>query len=747
MTAAVSVDELGSHLVVRAPSRTSLADEAARLPHAVDLGTHGTWALPAIPLVAAALQELLTHNAWVPVRPQAERLLASLARLPDTATAVAHLCEHRPGKEGVVIATTPDPEVQTALSTLPACRHDPRLERWWIPARDEPLRALGALLETLPRVTATPEVRRRLGPVEQPSLSAEAVAGLVHRCRIGIEDGPAGEARLRLCRSCHPSLEAQLRRFGAVTRSFDAWWVTIGGDAGVDLREFLAERPELGVDADVLGQLDEAAAGARAVEEMERLSREAEGPVAVDGVAGTLRPFQGAGVEYALRARRTFLADEPGLGKTVQALATLEAARAWPALVVCPASLRLNWLREAARWIPSRTARALVSDWEPDAADLSVASYDILHRLVEPVTRRPPRAVALDESHFCKNPAARRTRAAMAIAAALDPDAIALLLTGTPVLNRPAELIPQLRLLGHLDAVGGARAVLRAHEEAGQLEVLHRRLRRTGYVRRRKADVLAQLPAKQRVVVPIELDNRAEYAAVQADIAGWVRANAEADARFHESIRDLPPAQREAAVRERGRAAEQRARRAEALVRLQKLGLVAARGKLTAALEWIQAFLDTGEKLVIFCHHHEIADLTRNTFADAALATGQISADERALQIARFQEDPDCRAIVCSLHAAGVGVTLTAASNVAFLELGWTPAVHDQAEDRVHRIGQHASVTAWYLLAADTIDERISDVIERKRRLVSAATDGTLARDDSGLDDLLDWISRTSGAA
>jgi SWI/SNF-related matrix-associated actin-dependent regulator 1 of chromatin subfamily A len=111
------------------------------------------------------------------------------------------------------------------------------------------------------------------------------------------------------------------------------------------------------------------------------------------------------------------------------------------------------------------------------------------------------------------------------------------------------------------------------------------------------------------------------------------------------------------------------------------------------------------------------------------------------VQVARFQEDPECRLIVCSLDAAGIGITLTAASNVAFLEMGWTPATHDQAEDRVHRIGQHNAVTAWYLLAADTIDERIAAVVERKRRLVRAASDGTPHDDESALDELLGWVA------
>jgi len=131
-------------------------------------------------------------------------------------------------------------------------------------------------------------------------------------------------------------------------------------------------------------------------------------------------------------------------------------------------------------------------------------------------------------------------------------------------------------------------------------------------------------------------------------------------------------------------------------------------------------------------------------FPGAACATGRLDADHRAEEVARFQTDDACRLIICSLDAAGVGLTMTAASNVAFVELGWTPAAHDQAEDRVHRIGQDDAVTAWYLLAADTIDEQIAAVIDRKRELVRAATDGAPAGQGAVLDEVLSWLSETA---
>jgi superfamily II DNA or RNA helicase len=736
--ALIDVDDLGSHFVLAAQRGAALTAEVEQVPHSV--ATDSRWVAPAVPVVAVALRRLLAGHPGLSIRPRAEKLLSAVEKLPATATAVAHLCEHRPGRPGVVIVTTGDPLVEAALAGVPDRRHDAVLGRWWIPAREGPLRALRDVMNGVAGVTATLEVRRRIERFEQPSLNVAAVAGLEHRCNVAVSGASAGEVSVRVCRRCHPDLEPVLRERGiAVRRSSDSWWMTVDGGDRVGL--LLAEQPELLDGADLLSAVEVATTKARAVNEMEELSTGTVGPTSAPGVAATLRPFQGAAVQYAVRARRTFLADEPGLGKTLQALVSLQTAAAFPALIVCPASLRLNWLREAARWLPDRSARAVDPDRPVLEADLHVVSYDVLHRLTEPLQRCPPRALVLDEAHFCKNPSARRTRAALAIAGALDEAALVLLLTGTPVVNRPDDLIAQLRILDRLEAVGGQRSLARAQRHAHEAQLLHKRLRRTCFVRRHKADVLRQLPDKQRVVVPVSITNRAEYRTVQADVARWLREQAEADERFLAEIEVLPPGERETAIRARGREAEQRARRAEALVRVGKLALVAARGKLDAAVEWIDAFLESGEKLVVFTRHREIGDRVLQSFPDAAIATGRITADRRMQQIARFQEDPGCRLIICSLDAAGVGITLTAASNVAFLEMGWTPAAHDQAEDRVHRIGQHNAVTAWYLLAADTIDERIAAVVERKRRVVRAASDGTLQSDDSALDDLLAWVS------
>ena len=739
----VGVEDLGSHFVVRAPARPALTADRAGLRTAALLDGGTVWALPAIPDAVTDLRRLLDSRPAFSVAPPAQRLMRRLEALPATAGAVAHRCEHRPGRPGVVIALLPDPVAREALSTLPGARHDPRYDRWWIPAEDESLAALCELLHGVGWLAATDEVRRLVEDVVQPTLSLSAVAGLEHRCSSAVVARPDGQVEVQLCRRCVPELPERVGADAQMRGSLQAWWLTVDEQAGALVERLLADRPRLdGGNAGLVAAVRGAAADARLAGELERLSASADGPTTVAGLDGALRPFQGAAVEYALRVRRTFLADEPGLGKTVQALAALEASGSFPALVVCPASLRLNWLSECRRWLPGRT----VSTVDPRAglpdADVAVVSYSALHEVAAACPDRGLRGLVLDESHLCKNGSARRTQAAVAIADALPGDAMVLLLTGTPVVNRPHELAAQLRVLGRLDAAGDTRALERMRSGGTDPQALNRRLRRTCFVRRRKEAVLSQLPAKQRVVVPMAITNREEYARVHADVARWIRAEAEATARFADELAQLPEDERQAAIAARGRAAEQRARRADALVRVNKLALLAARGKLDAATEWIEGLLETDEKLVVFARHRAVSDALYERFPDAALATGRPAADRRDAEVHRFQEDPACRLIVCSIDAAGVGLTLTAASNVAFVEMAWTSAAHDQAEDRVHRIGQASAVTAWYLLADGTIDEQMVSVVERKRRLALGATDGAGDTESPALDAVLDWISR-----
>ncbi len=415
-------------------------------------------------------------------------------------------------------------------------------------------------------------------------------------------------------------------------------------------------------------------------------------------------PFQRAGVAYALERRRVFVADEQGLGKTIQALATIQADLAFPTVVVCPASLKLNWVREANRWLPGRSAVNVSGRGrarELDEADIVVVNYEVVHAHLGDLAAIEPRALILDESHYVKNPQARRTRAVIDLAERLGPDALRLALTGTPVVNHPAELASQLRALDRLSEYGSAGSFRVRYGTGVARRRLHERLRSSCYLRRRKEEVLEQLPAKRRAVVAVPIDNGREYRRAERDFIQWLRERvAEGEAGLPASDRGL------------------------ALVKLTALRRLAARGKLTAALEWIETFRESEEKLVLFAHHRDIQEAVIERFGDCARILGSDPPAERDANVQRFQAGDGPQLCVCSLEVAAHGFTLTAAANVAFLELGWTPAKHDQAEDRLHRIGQTRSVTAWYLLAAETIDERIAALLEAKEAVVDSLTDG-----------------------
>ncbi|MGH2911066.1 MAG: DEAD/DEAH box helicase [Solirubrobacteraceae bacterium] len=478
------------------------------------------------------------------------------------------------------------------------------------------------------------------------------------------------------------------------------------------------------------------------------LSCATDAHIDIPRLQGELKPFQRAGVSYLLAQRRAFLADEQGLGKTIEALATLEADNAYPAVVVCPASLKLNWMREISRWLPHRTSLALsglgptgtrqssqeapiespttpacataaqATEGTMPVSDITVLNYDILAARAPELAATSPRALVLDESHYCKNATAKRTQAVARLATTIPKDGLVLALTGTPVMNRPPELISQLRIIGRLADFGSGAQFGRRFRGPDAHVRLHWHLRSRCFVRRLKADVLPQLPPKTRAVVPVELDNEAEYRLAEHDVIAWLRS------------RPLDLSELDAKVAA--------ALRAERLVRLNALKQLAARGKLHAALAWIHDFCSSGERLVVFARHREIQRAVIDRFPHALHILGEDSHAARDASLHAFQaaNNSDNQLIVCSIEVAGQGLTLTQASNVAFLELDWTPAKHDQAEDRCHRIGQIDAVNAWYLLAAGTIDETIATLLERKRAVIGAVTDGRPEDEENVVDAL-----------
>lgn len=448
-------------------------------------------------------------------------------------------------------------------------------------------------------------------------------------------------------------------------------------------------------------------------------------------------PFQRAGIRYAMRAMGfdyedgkfsktregnggVLIGDEMGLGKTVQGLGILKAANAFPAVVVCPASLKLNWKREAEAWIEGVQVKVLSgSDTSLPDADIYVVNYDILDRLVERFG--VIKGLVLDESHYCKNAQAKRSKAAIALSKKVSDDGVRICLSGTPIVNQPLEIITQLRIINRMEDFGGSSEFrnLYGRSNARSLASLNRKLRSTCYVRRRKAEVLTELPPKMWVPVLVEGDPKimVDYRKAEENIVRYLSELALQLAK--ESGATDKEAQNEAWRK------ALRAKAAEHLVSISTLKQLAAKAKMKSAKVWIDDFLAQDKKLVVFGWHTEVVNMVSDNFSNGVKIQGGVDIKKRQEFVDKFQNEDDQKVIACQIKAAGVGLTLTASSDVLFIEQGWTPADMEQAVDRCHRIGQTDSVTGWLMLTQNTIDEDIAALIDHKRSIVDRAVDGT----------------------
>lgn len=432
-------------------------------------------------------------------------------------------------------------------------------------------------------------------------------------------------------------------------------------------------------------------------------SAQAEAELEIPGFGKELHPFQRAGVRYARRVKRTFIADDMRLGKTLQALATIELEKAYPAVIVCPATVKINWSREIKACLPGRSYVLIknVSDSWYRGADFTIINYDIVGKLIEPLRALKPQAVIFDESHYCKGGNTLRTKACKKLTE--DKPPFVLNLTGTPMLNRPAELIAQLALIDRLNDLGGwlffTHRYCKATKTrfgldvsgASNLAELATRLRSCCMIRRTKEEVLNYIPKTIPVFIP--LTNEVEYRKAEANLIDWL-------------------------LETEGEESAGSARRAEQLVRIEKLKQLSARGKMQGIKDWIENFLEVEDKLIVFAHHKEIQEALILAFPGCAK---YLSKDDMP-DADRFQTDARCKLIICSLSV--IGISLAAASNGAFFEFGWNPASLDQPRDRMALISKKETVTAWHMIAEGTIDEDILELIDEKRAVISGAVGG-----------------------
>jgi hypothetical protein len=460
-----------------------------------------------------------------------------------------------------------------------------------------------------------------------------------------------------------------------------------------------------------------------------------------------LMPHQGQLVAAAAAGHRTFLlADEPGLGKTAQALLAAEAANAYPLLVVVPNVVKTNWAREAARWTPHRPATVVQGDGEAvdGFADIVVLNYEVLDRHVGWLGDFGFRGMVVDEAHFIKNKTSQRSQHVLALSDRIRSRTarpLLMALTGTPLINDIEDFRAIWQFLGWIDDSKPLEELLDALEDTGLTpadRAFYAAARQCvidlGIVRRRKLEVAADIPARRIADLPVELDGRVgrSIRAAERDLAGRMvtryetaLANRSSDA----GVEGIDGGIDMDLVRRVARSELKDATTAQSGENVFTMMRRIGQAKAELAADYATQLARSAGKVVFFAKHVDVMDAAEETFARQGVRFSSIRGDQtptaRQANVDAFVNDPDVAVAVCSLTAAGVGLNLQVASNIVLAELSWTDAEQTQAIDRSHRIGQAEPVTAWRVIAAQTIDARIAELIDSKAGLAARALDGS----------------------
>ena len=441
------------------------------------------------------------------------------------------------------------------------------------------------------------------------------------------------------------------------------------------------------------------------------------------------------------RKGRVLLADEMGLGKTIQAVAFCQLrCKKRPVLIICPASLKYMWKRVILEWLPKGTKVKILRGKRgkklKTKADFIIINYDILpnkfikHKSRRKRSKRKPREVPysgwidylmdlnfqigiVDEAHYIKHNRAYRTKACKRILKSIK---YLIMITGTPIVNRPEEAFNSIHLIDpdlfgnwfhYVNRYCGAKKTRYGWWTKGATNTkeLNEKLASSIMIRRRKKDVLKDLPPKTRTIIPLEIDNRKEYTQAENEFIEWVKKN-------------------------RGEKAAKKASHAEEITKMEYLKQIAIKGKMRQVIEWIENYLESGNKLVVFCTHRFTADLIYNRFEKVAVKlTGGMGNRKKDQAEREFQKRKGVKLLVGIFDVqgkpAGTGKTLTAAPAAAFVELQWSPGIHSQAEDRIHRLTQKAKyVNIYYLVSYNTVEEDIANMLDEKLKVTSEVLDG-----------------------
>lgn len=474
------------------------------------------------------------------------------------------------------------------------------------------------------------------------------------------------------------------------------------------------------------------------------------------------RGYQKAGIAYANANVNTLIGDDMGLGKTIQVIGLINMQPAInKILIVVPASLRINWRKELNTWLvrDMRIAILTTKNKREVDADIFIVSYNILSKLPWLVrTVKTPKVVkgkdvivttyegviefdliVADEAQNVKNKGATRSKV---FYAAAQPCKRKILLTGTPILNRPVELFPLLDCLGfemsYWQYVNRYCAATRTHfghldvSGASNMEELQIKLRQSIMIRRLKSDVLHELPPKRRQIIELDPDDYTEFIDAESRFIGddpddLFDPNFESD-EYNNHVSIL----KEISV--------------EHISEMSILRHRTAMAKVPDVVAYIETALEENEKVIVFAHHRDVIDAIHGSFpvGTAVKYMGGMTDVQKDDTVTGFQENPNIRLFVGQIQAAGVGLTLTAAEVVIFAELDWVPANITQAEDRAHRIGQLQSLLVIHIVISGSIDANLAKRVVSKQNIIDRAmnSDRMLAFIDKQKSDIEDAAGR-----
>lgn len=476
-----------------------------------------------------------------------------------------------------------------------------------------------------------------------------------------------------------------------------------------------------------------------------------------EALADGLFPHQIEGIAFLLGRRRALLADDMGLGKTRQSiLAMVEAEPEGPYLIVCPASIKRNWVREIEIVLP--TATSVVVNPAPlpvkDYNGWVIINYELLGKHFDNLLEYDWRGVVFDEAHFLKNYQSQRSQNASKLVKEIEDNPIVHALTGTPMTNRPRDLFPILQLVDHplgksfhsfakryCEAYQGDFGLVA--DGASNLDELTVQLH--GVMLRRTKDEVLDLPPKVRTWMDVELH---PYAIQHYN--GLVK---EFLTKFDspDAIYGLPDSlDLTDETRDELDESIDTTDLGSRMGRITQVRRAIAFIKCRHTIKFVENALEQGEKVIIFTAFLNTMERFRKYFGDRAVyVSGEVPTQQRQDRVDQFQNDENTRLFIANMHIAGVGINLTAARQIVFNDLDWVPANHWQAEDRAYRIGQTGTVNVTYMIATGTMDSFIKTVLETKAALMEAIVEGSimLTGEDANLQlDVLSELKRMMNA-